>query len=88
MKVTSPKEIPPFADIEKYVSMFEEKLEKEVKIYKQTDYFHLVIVGEIDRNTCDEIERLYREAGWSDVKCRTSSENGEQGGLTGLLLKR
>lgn len=88
MKVTSPKEISPIADIEKYVSMFEEKLEKEVKIFKQTDYFYLVIWGEIDRNTCDEIERLYRKAGWSDVKCRTSSENGERGGLTGLILKR
>ena len=71
--------------VEEAVSKFEEQFTKEEK---DRQYYHLVVVGEYNRQTCDEIERIYSEAGWSKVKCKTSSENGERGGLTGLQLYR
>lgn len=54
---------------------------------KGLDYYHLVISGELNRETCKKIAELYREAGWRIVECKTSSENGERAGLTGLVLR-
>jgi len=74
------------------ISKLEEAVEKFEKDFAQEepdqDYYHLVIVGEYNRQTCDEIVRIYTEAGWSKVECKTSSENGERPGLTGLQLYR
>ena len=70
---------------EEAVSKFEEQFKKDDK---DQDYYHLVIVGEYNRDVCDEIKKTYIEAGWKRVNCRTSSENGERGGLTGLQLWR
>ena len=65
------------------------KFEKEFKTQKKDlDYYHLVIYGEYNRETCDEIEKIYSEGGWKKVVCKTSSENGERAGLTGLQLWR
>lgn len=71
--------------VEEAVSKFEEKFVKEEK---DQEYYHLVIVNEYNRQTCDEVEKIYSQAGWSKVKCTTSSEKGERGGLTGLQLYR
>ena len=71
--------------VQEAISKFEEQLSDEEK---DEQYYHLVIDEEYNRQTCDEIERIYTEAGWLNVKCRTSSENGERGGLTGLQLYR
>lgn len=70
---------------EEAVSKFEEQFKKDDK---DQDYYHLVIVGEYNRDTCNEIQKTYTEAGWKKVNCKTSSENGERGGLTGLQLWR
>ena len=66
-----------------------EKIEAQfAKEEKDQISYHLVIVGEYNRETCGEIEKLYTNAGWKNVVCTTSSENGERGGLTGLRLYR
>jgi len=46
----------------------------------------LAVVGEIQ--FCNKVEKIYKEAGWRSVVCKTSSENGERPGLTGLRLYR
>ena len=84
MKVTTPKEKAGYIDsLELVIAAFENELQKEED---GQSYYHLVMIGELNRPTCDEVERVYKEAGW-DAKCRTSSENGERGGLTGLILQ-
>ena len=86
MNITKPEDMTSgISKVEEAVSKFEKQLTKEEK---DEQYYHLVIIGEYNRQTCDEIERIYMEAGWSKVKCKTSSENGERGGLTGLQLYR
>lgn len=86
MKITSPQGMTSdISKVEKVVSEFEERFAKEEKDEK---YYHLVIVGECNRQTCDEVERIYKESGWSKVECSTSSAKGERYGLTGLQLYR
>lgn len=65
------------------------KFEKEfLNEEKGEEYYHLVIEGEYNRATLDEVEKIYTNAGWSKVRCRTSTETGESAGLTGLQLYR
>jgi predicted rRNA methylase YqxC with S4 and FtsJ domains len=86
MNITSPQEMTSgTSKVEEAVSKFEEQFAKDEK---DQQHYHLVIVGEYNRQTCDEVEKIYSQAGWQKVKCRTSSENGERGGLTGLQLYR
>lgn len=85
-KVTTPR------DVEGGLSKLDEalsKIESKFRVEESDqNYYHIVIVGEYNRKVCDKIEQIYTEAGWTKVKCRTSSENGERGGLTGLQLYR
>lgn len=53
---------------------------------KDKNYYHLVVDTEYNRETCDVVEQIYKNAGWKDVRCKTSSEKGENPGLTGLQL--
>ena len=86
MNITKPEQMTSgTSKVEEAVSKFESQMLKEDK---DEQYYHLVIVGEYNRQTCDEVEKIYSEGGWVKVKCRTSSENGERGGLTGLQLWR
>lgn len=86
MNITKPEQMTSgTSKVEEAVSKFEAQMLKEDK---DEQYYHLVIVGEYNRQTCDEIEKIYSDGGWDKVKCRTSSENGERGGLTGLQLWR
>ena len=86
MNITKPEQMTSgTSKVEKAVSKFEAQMLKEDK---DEQYYHLVIVGEYNRQTCDEIEKIYSDGGWNKVKCMTSSENGERGGLTGLQLWR
>lgn len=86
MNITSPQEMASgTSKIEEAVSKFEKQFAKDEK---DKTYYHLVIIGEYNRQTCDEIEKIYTQAGWRKVKCRTSSENDERGGFTGLQLYR
>jgi len=86
MNISTPKQMTSgTSKVEEAVSKFELQFAKDEK---DLEYYHLVIVGEYNRQTCDEIEKKYSEGGWNHVKCRTSSENGERGGLTGLQLYR
>lgn len=86
MNITKPEQMTSgTSKTEEAVSKFEEQFAKDEK---DLEYYHLVVVGEYNRQTCDEIEKIYSEGGWKKVKCKTSSENGERGGLTGLQLWR
>lgn len=85
IKVTTPQEMN--ATTEQIVKEVVEKFELEFRKEDKTEsYYHIVISGEYNRATLDEVEKIYKQAGWVDVKCRTSTENGERGGLTGLIL--
>lgn len=87
MKITKPDEkSSDISKLEEAVSKFEEQLKDEEE--EDEDYYHLLIVGEYNREVCDQIQKLYTDAGWKKVICRTSSENGERGGLTGLKIER
>lgn len=85
MNVTKPKDMDKHSAhaVEDAVALFEKEFKGEEK---GESYYHLVIKGELDRKTCEAIEIIYRNAGWSLVSCKTSSENGEKPGLTGLQL--
>lgn len=86
-KVTSPQELTgDLSKLDEAISLFEAELRKGNPEIETR--FHLIARGEFNRKVCDQVEKLYTEAGWTDVKCRTSSENGERGGLTGLILNR
>lgn len=86
MKITTPK------DKESDLSKLEEAIKKiEDQFSKEEngeDYYHLVIEGEYNKQVCQEISKMYRNAGWKSAICMTSSDNGEKGGLTGLQLWR
>jgi hypothetical protein len=85
MKVTTPADmnIATPQMIEDAVNAFEKEFKKQPK---SENFYHLVVEGEFSRPTCDEVEKIYKNAGWTKVNCRTSSENNERGGLTGLIL--
>lgn len=84
MIITKPRDM--IADLSKLKEAIE-KFEKEFKTEeKGKSYYHLVIDGEYNRDVCDRIQVLYSTAGWRKVTCKTSSENGERPGLTGLQL--
>jgi len=83
MKLTSPEDMTDLSKLGSVLNEFEEKLIKEEK---GRTYYHLVIAGEYSRGLLDKVEQAYRRAGWKNVTCRTSSENGERPGLTGLEL--
>ena len=84
IKLTSPADMEPdVLQLDKALQDFEAQFKNEEKGLK---YYHLVITGELSRPTCDLVEMKYRELGWI-AKCRTSSENGERPGLTGLILQ-
>lgn len=87
IKVTTPAEIIGFSeeDLHKAISDFENDFQSEEK---NQEYYHLIINGELCRELCDKIESTYLAAGWKTVVCKTSSEKGERGGLTGLQLWR
>ena len=86
INITKPEQMTSgISNTKEAIGKFEAQLAKE---NKDENYYHLVIDGEYNRATCDEIEKLYTEAGWADVRCKTSSENDERGGLTGLQLYR
>lgn len=76
--MSNPEEMLP-----KVIEKFQSKFYGEKK---DQSYYHLIIEGEIPRHICDDVERIYRDAGWGKVSCTTSSENGERRGLTGLRL--
>lgn len=67
--------------VQKFEDQFKNQLDDE-------EYYHLVIVGEYSRGVCSRIEKEYMNVGWGKVVCKTSTENGERGGLTGLRLWR
>ena len=84
MEVTTPKDMSSgISQVESVIAKFELGLRDEEK---DQNYYHIVITGEYSREVCDEVENTYKKAGWTTVKCRTSSENGEKPGLTGLVL--
>ena len=87
MKITSPEDmlLNVSDKVEEAVAKFEEAF-KEKEVEKGNNYYFLVIDKEYNRAICDEIEKLYLNAGWGNAICRPSSEGGERPGLTGLKL--
>ncbi len=86
MNITKPNEMSSgISKFEEAINKFEAQLKNKDK---DQDYYHLVIEGEYNRDVCDEIEKAYTDAGWNIANCKTSSEKGERGGLTGLQLWR
>lgn len=83
MKITKPNEMESGILLDSAIKKFEIEFSKEDK---DQSYYHIVIEGEYNRHTCDKIESIYTNAGWNNVTCKTSSERGERGGLTGLQL--
>ena len=83
MKVTTVQEKCMSVRVEQAVQEFEHAF---LKLEPGEHYYHLIAHREYSRLVCDEIEVLYTQAGWKRVKCRTSSENDERPGLTGLQL--
>ena len=85
IKVTTPQDMNATTEqiVKEVVEKFELAFQKEGT---GNTYYHLVIEGEYSRATLNEVEKIYKQAGWFGVKCRTSTENGERGGLTGLEL--
>lgn len=84
MKVTKPEEMASdLSQLEDAINEFEALLKREIK---GQDYYHIVLAKELNKETCIEIASIYRKAGWPKVFCKTSSENGERPGLTGLEL--
>ena len=84
INVTTPESMTSY-DANDVVAKFEKQFKKEKK---DQEYYHLVISGEYPRYILDRIQKIYKNAGWKDVVCHTSSENGERAGLTGLQLYR
>lgn len=82
MTVTTPEQMKYDVDVNDVIFKFEDQLSREPKGEK---YYHLIIIGEYSREVCDKVAETYRAAGW-DAVCKTSSENNERPGLTGLQL--
>ncbi|TXG76181.1 hypothetical protein E6Q11_05110 [Candidatus Dojkabacteria bacterium] len=84
MKVTGPIDMrSDGSKLDEALAKFEKEFSKEDKGFR---FYHLVIDDEYDRATCDLVEKTYLDAGWKSATCKTSSENGERSGLTGLRL--
>jgi len=86
MKITTPKEMKD--DLAQLVETAVNQFEEQIKIARKGfNYYHLVIIGELSEDICKKITELYINAGWKAC-CRTSSDIGEQAGLTSLILER
>jgi hypothetical protein len=84
-KVTGPLDMQAdLTGLEAALIEFEKKFKDEDR---GSSYYHLVINGELSKAVCKEVRRIYTEAGWIKVQCRTSSDNDERPGLTGLKLE-
>ena len=88
MKALGPQELNTINEVRvnNLIEKFNEKLQQEIVSSIEDRYFHVIIQGEYKRVDLDEVEKRFKEAGWTQVICRTSSENGERGGFTGLKL--
>jgi len=71
------------SELESAIDKFEGQWEQQ---HKGSHMYHLVIEGELNREVCKEIAKIYTNAGWTKVSCKTSSDGGERPGLTGLIL--
>lgn len=83
MNITTPQDTEDQQLLEDIVSQFEEVFKN-----KQTNesFYLLVINGEYPRELLDKVQELYLKVGWTKVVCKTSTENNERPGLTGLKL--
>jgi len=82
MKLTAPNDMISH-EIEEALREFEAQLKNEEL---NQDFYFLVINLTLTRKQCDFVEEAYKKAGWKTVECKTSAENGERPGLTGLKL--
>lgn len=86
IKITTPNDMSSEASkIEEIIFKFEEQFKN---FEKDQCTYPLIIKGEYNRNICNIIETVYTEAGWRNVHCITTLENGGRPGSTLLLLNR
>ena len=84
IKLTSPEDMAPdLSELEKAIKVFEDKFKDEPK---GQPHYHLIYDGELNKEVCSKIASMYMKAGWRTAICKTSSDNGERPGLTGLQL--
>ncbi len=62
----------------------DEKLTTTVWAYE--DRIEIAITGEYTKEFRDNIAKLYKDNGWSEVIHKTSSENNERPGITGFTF--
>ena len=87
MEVTTPEQmnIDDSILLKELIGLFEEELKASEK---GQDSYSIVVCGEYPKHICNKVEKVYKESGWRSAVCKTSSENGERPGLTGLRLYR
>ncbi len=84
MKITIPNDmLSDLDELDEAILEFENAFKRE---RKGDYYYHLIAHNEYNKKVCNEIEKLYTDAGWINVECKTSSDKGERAGLTGLIL--
>ncbi len=85
MKISTPKDMSLDIDATtiNIIGKFEQQLIREPR---GESYYFVVITEEYSREILDKVVQTYKSHGWKKVECKTSSENGERPGLTGLQL--
>lgn len=68
IKVITPQDMD---NNESYLKYIVRKFNKKLKKKSKNDRYFIKIDESCDKITCEKIEKLYREVGWSDVKCET-----------------
>lgn len=67
MKITTPEEMTTnISFLERVILDFEKQLKNKSKNYQG---YSLSSAYECDENICKEIENIYKQAGWINVKC-------------------
>lgn len=75
MKLTTPKEFE--FTVEEVLSLIESEIKKENKLnVRENGFIHVFIDSSFkSKETMDEVEKVYRQQGWNDVKISKSSDS-------------
>lgn len=68
VKITKPEDLcsDPQKVLKDVVNVFESQL---VRRPKDSSFYTMIIRNKYNREICDAVEQIYKEAGWSGVKC-------------------
>ncbi len=82
--ITSPKDMSfNKGDAKQAAKLFEHEFRQESRGLSR---YELVVIGQYSRDVCDIMEYRYLSGGWSSAVCKTSSELGDVGNYTSLVL--